>query len=59
MMGPILICNKVVNHCPDEYFPVAHNNTVSIWEDESLDFDVLGNDYCATNATVLEYSKVR
>ncbi|KAK1285972.1 Protein GAMETE EXPRESSED 2 [Acorus calamus] len=30
---------------PGEYFPEAHSDTVSVWEDESVSFDVLGNDY--------------
>ncbi|XP_057772111.1 protein GAMETE EXPRESSED 2 isoform X2 [Salvia miltiorrhiza] len=43
-----------------EYFPVAQNDTFSIWEDEALDFDVMGNDYFeGANASVVEYSKPR
>lgn len=47
-------------NCSDEYFPEASNDTVSVWEDECIDFDSLGNDYFAGGeATILEYSKVR
>ncbi|KAL1548471.1 protein GAMETE EXPRESSED 2 [Salvia divinorum] len=43
-----------------EYFPVARNDTASIWEDEALDFDVMRNDsFSGANATVVEYSKPR
>ncbi|XP_047948674.1 protein GAMETE EXPRESSED 2 [Salvia hispanica] len=43
-----------------EYFPVARNDTASIWEDEALDFDVTRNDsFSGANATVVEYSKPR
>ncbi|KAL0348648.1 UNVERIFIED_CONTAM: protein GAMETE EXPRESSED 2 [Sesamum angustifolium] len=41
-----------------EYFPKAYNDTVSVWEDESIPFNVLENDYFAGgNASILEYSK--
>lgn len=43
-----------------EYFPKAENDTVSVWEDESIAFDVLANDYFAgNNASVVEFSKVQ
>ncbi|XP_042050502.1 protein GAMETE EXPRESSED 2-like isoform X1 [Salvia splendens] len=43
-----------------EYFPVARNDTASIWEDEALDFDVMRNDsFSGANATIVEYSKPR
>lgn len=44
----------------DEYFPEVYNDTVSVWEEESIAFNVLENDYFAGgNASILEYSKVR
>lgn len=53
-------CMTKLYHCSDEYFPEASNDTVSVWEDECIDFDSLGNDYFAGGeATILEYSKVR
>lgn len=42
-----------------EYFPRAYIDTISVWEDESIAFDVLANDYFAgNNASVVEFSKV-
>ncbi|KAH6831907.1 hypothetical protein C2S53_012782 [Perilla frutescens var. hirtella] len=53
-----LPCPFGVNVYDNKYFPEAYNDTVSVWEDESVDFDVMGNDYFAGgNATILEYSK--
>ncbi|KAL0388814.1 UNVERIFIED_CONTAM: protein GAMETE EXPRESSED 2 [Sesamum radiatum] len=47
-----------VNVYNSEYFPKAYNDTVSVWEDESIPFNVLENDYFAGgNASILEYSK--
>jgi len=31
----------------DEYFSDVKNDTVSVWEDESISFDVLSNDRIA------------
>lgn len=31
----------------DEYFSEVHNDSISVWEDESVSFDVLSNDYIA------------
>jgi len=43
-----------------EYFPKANDDTLSIWEDESVAFDALANDYFAgDNASIVEYSNVR
>lgn len=43
-----------------EYFPKAKNDLVSVWEDESIAFSTLDNDYFAGhNASVVEFSKVR
>ncbi|KAI3966660.1 hypothetical protein MKW92_047731 [Papaver armeniacum] len=40
-----------------EYFPKAYNDAVSVWEDESVSFDALGNDYFAgANANIVESS---
>lgn len=36
-----------------EYFPEAHNDSISVWEDESILFDVLSNDYVATGEAVI------
>ncbi|KAL0376426.1 UNVERIFIED_CONTAM: protein GAMETE EXPRESSED 2 [Sesamum calycinum] len=51
-------CPFGVNVYNSEYFPKAYNDTVSVWEDESIPFNVLENDYFAGgNASILEYSK--
>ncbi|KAI3896844.1 hypothetical protein MKX03_028350 [Papaver bracteatum] len=40
-----------------EYFPKAFNDAVSVWEDESVSFDALENDYFAGGAaTIVESS---
>ncbi|XP_043811486.1 protein GAMETE EXPRESSED 2-like isoform X7 [Manihot esculenta] len=41
-----------------EYFPKAYDDKISVWEDESIAFDVLANDYFAGhNASIVEFSK--
>ncbi|KAG8369910.1 hypothetical protein BUALT_Bualt14G0062500 [Buddleja alternifolia] len=51
-------CPFGVNVYNSEYFPKAYNDTVSVWEDESIAFNILENDYFAGgNASILEYSK--
>lgn len=43
-----------------EYFPMAYDDTVPVWEDESIAFDALANDYFAGhNASIVQYTKVR
>lgn len=43
-----------------EYFPMAYNDTIPVWEDESIAFDALANDYFAGhNASIVQYTKVR
>ncbi|KAK9726330.1 hypothetical protein RND81_05G206500 [Saponaria officinalis] len=40
-----------------EYFPRAHDDLISVWEDESISFNALGNDYFAgDNATIIGFS---
>ncbi|XP_004298140.1 PREDICTED: protein GAMETE EXPRESSED 2-like [Fragaria vesca subsp. vesca] len=68
-VGTYEICasfdGKRISSCPfgvnvynSEYFPKAENDTVAVWEDESIAFDVLANDYFAgNNASVIEFSK--
>lgn len=42
-----------------DYFPKAHDDSISVWEDESISFSVLENDYFAgENATVIGFSTV-
>lgn len=42
-----------------EYFPKVSNDTVHVWEDESIAFDALENDYFAGgNASIVEFSNV-
>ncbi|KAK6161087.1 hypothetical protein DH2020_004468 [Rehmannia glutinosa] len=51
-------CPFGVNVYNNEYFPQAYNDTVSVWEDESIAFNILENDYFAGgNASILQYSK--
>ncbi|GMH08294.1 hypothetical protein Nepgr_010134 [Nepenthes gracilis] len=52
-----LPCPFGVNAYSSEYFPRAYDDSVSVWEDESIVFNALGNDYFAGgNATILELS---
>ncbi|XXG51751.1 hypothetical protein AAC387_Pa03g0252 [Persea americana] len=40
-----------------EYFPKAYDDNISVWENESIAFDALGNDYFAdNNASIVETS---
>lgn len=42
-----------------EYFPKAKNDLVSVWEDESIAFTTLKNDYFSgDNASIVKFSKV-
>ncbi|XP_061369324.1 protein GAMETE EXPRESSED 2, partial [Gastrolobium bilobum] len=53
-----LPCPLSINVYSSEYFPKANNDTVSIWEDESIAIDALANDYFAgDNASIVEFSK--
>ncbi|GAB2210293.1 hypothetical protein Droror1_Dr00015556 [Drosera rotundifolia] len=48
-----LPCPFGVNAYSSEYFPKACDDAVSVWEDESITFDALANDYFAGgNATI-------
>ena len=39
---------------------MAYNDTISVWEDESIAFDALANDnFAGDNASIVEYTKVR
>ncbi|KAK4265789.1 hypothetical protein QN277_026795 [Acacia crassicarpa] len=51
-------CPFSVNVYGSEYFPKANNDTVSLWEDESIVINVLANDYFAgDNASIVDLSK--
>ncbi|KAJ6991357.1 protein GAMETE EXPRESSED 2-like [Populus alba x Populus x berolinensis] len=51
-------CPLGVNMYGVEYFPKANDDNISVWEDESIAFDVLANDYFAgNNASIVELSK--
>ncbi|XP_054805577.1 protein GAMETE EXPRESSED 2-like [Prosopis cineraria] len=51
-------CPFSVNVYSSEYFPKANNDTVSIWEDESIVVDVLANDnFAGDNASIVDLSK--
>ncbi|WCJ41413.1 gamete expressed 2 [Euphorbia peplus] len=51
-------CPFGVNVYSAEYFPKAYDDEVSVWDDESVGFDVLANDYFAgNNASIVESSK--
>ncbi|XP_043719038.1 protein GAMETE EXPRESSED 2 isoform X2 [Telopea speciosissima] len=50
-------CPFGVNVYSGEYFPKAYNDTLFVWEDESVAFDAIGNDYFAGgNASIVESS---
>lgn len=52
-------CSSCFLHLSVEYFPKANDDNISVWEDESIAFDVLANDYFAgNNASIVELSKV-
>ncbi|XP_020592213.1 protein GAMETE EXPRESSED 2-like isoform X2 [Phalaenopsis equestris] len=67
--GSFNICvsfeEKILSPCPvkfhvheSKYFPEANNDSVSVWEDESVVFDVLFNDYASDGqASLSEFSK--
>ncbi|KAL5849425.1 hypothetical protein ACOSQ3_007486 [Xanthoceras sorbifolium] len=51
-------CPFVVNVYSSKYFPKAYDDPVSVWEDESVAFYALANDYFAGhNASIVKYSK--
>lgn len=53
-----LPCPFGVNVYSSEYFPKAKNDLVSVWEDESIAFSTLKNDYFSGgNASIAEFSK--
>lgn len=42
-----------------QYFPKAYDDILSVWEDESIAFDALANDYYAGDqANLVEFSNV-
>ncbi|KAK3016337.1 hypothetical protein RJ639_005721, partial [Escallonia herrerae] len=49
----VLPCPFGVNVYSSEHFPKAYNDAVSVWEDESISFNSLQNDYFAGNASVV------
>ncbi|KNA05819.1 hypothetical protein SOVF_186820 [Spinacia oleracea] len=52
-----LPCPFGINVYSSEYFPKAHDDSVYVWEDESVAFNPLENDYFAgENATIVEFS---
>lgn len=55
-----LILHSCMLYILGEYFPKVSNDTFHVWEDESIEFDVLENDYFAgDHASIIEFSKVR
>ncbi|XP_018632337.1 protein GAMETE EXPRESSED 2 isoform X5 [Nicotiana tomentosiformis] len=53
-----LPCPFGVNVYTSEYFPRVQNDSVWVWEDDSIAFDALENDYFAGhNITIFEFSK--
>ncbi|MQM01072.1 hypothetical protein Taro_033821, partial [Colocasia esculenta] len=45
--APLSPCPFEVNVHNREYFPEANNDNIFVWEDESVSFDAIGNDYFA------------
>ncbi|KAL5539922.1 hypothetical protein UlMin_043061 [Ulmus minor] len=55
---PFSPCPFLVNVYSGEYFPRAFDDSIYVWEDESIAFDVLENDYFAgENASVVGFSE--
>ncbi|XVF66194.1 hypothetical protein PTKIN_Ptkin10aG0015900 [Pterospermum kingtungense] len=51
-------CPFMINVYGSEYFPKAYDDTITLWEDESICFDVLENDYFAGgNASIVGFSR--
>ncbi|XP_010105140.2 protein GAMETE EXPRESSED 2 [Morus notabilis] len=51
-------CPFEVNVYSSEYFPKAFDDKIFVWEDESIAFDALANDFFAgDNASILEFSQ--
>ena len=43
-----------------EYFPRAHDDMISVWEDQSITVNTVENDYFAgQNTTIIGFSDVR
>uniref|UniRef100_A0A3Q7EFZ2 Uncharacterized protein n=1 Tax=Solanum lycopersicum TaxID=4081 RepID=A0A3Q7EFZ2_SOLLC len=54
----LMPCPFGVNVYTSEYFPRVQNDSVWVWEDDSIAFDALENDYFAGhNITIVEFSK--
>ncbi|XP_021741212.1 protein GAMETE EXPRESSED 2-like [Chenopodium quinoa] len=52
-----LPCPFGINAYSTEYFPEARDDSISVWEDESISFDALENDYFAgENASIIAFS---
>ncbi|CAO2817709.1 unnamed protein product [Amaranthus hypochondriacus] len=50
-------CPFGVNVYNSEYFPRAHDDLISVWEDQSIAFNTLENDYFAgENTTIIGFS---
>ncbi|KAF9605446.1 hypothetical protein IFM89_017465, partial [Coptis chinensis] len=53
----LLPCPFWVHVYGSEYFPKTSNDTITVWEDESVSFDVIGNDHYANgSARIVETS---
>ncbi|GAV64153.1 Filamin domain-containing protein [Cephalotus follicularis] len=51
-------CPFWINVYSNEYFPKASDDIIFVWEDQSIAFDVIANDYFAgDNASIVEFSK--
>ncbi|KAK4737674.1 hypothetical protein R3W88_001371 [Solanum pinnatisectum] len=54
----LMPCPFGVNVYTSEYFPRVQNDSVWVWEDDSIAFDALENDYFAGhNITIFQFSK--
>ncbi|KAL5201804.1 hypothetical protein ABZP36_036158 [Zizania latifolia] len=54
--GQLNPCPFEVHVVGDEYFSEVQNDSISVWEDESVSFDVLSNDYIAGSQAVVNLS---
>ncbi|KAH0728171.1 hypothetical protein KY284_004036 [Solanum tuberosum] len=54
----LMPCPFGLNVYTSEYFPRVQNDSIWVWEDDSIAFDALQNDYFAGhNITIFEFSK--
>ncbi|XP_078445545.1 gamete expressed 2 [Wolffia australiana] len=53
--SPLQPCPLEVSVFNDDYFPDAKNDTLSVWEDESVTFDAAANDYFSGSQVLIKF----